>query len=43
MEKALLDASEGGKLPIVIDTSPCLSQVCVTGGEEGGWGRGEGE
>ncbi|KAL6754380.1 glycolate dehydrogenase [Haematococcus lacustris] len=27
LEQALLEASQGGKLPIVIDTSPCLSQV----------------
>jgi hypothetical protein len=27
MEQALLAASENGKYPIVIDTSPCLSQV----------------
>ncbi|GAX77289.1 hypothetical protein CEUSTIGMA_g4735.t1 [Chlamydomonas eustigma] len=27
LEKELLEASEGGKLPIVVDTSPCLSQV----------------
>ena len=27
LEKALLEASEGGKLPIVMDTSPCLSQL----------------
>lgn len=27
LEQELLTASEGGKLPIVIDTSPCLSQV----------------
>lgn len=36
------EASEGGKLPIVIDTPPCLSQVCVKGGEEGGLGMGRG-
>jgi hypothetical protein len=29
MEQALLAASENGKYPIVIDTSPCLSQVRV--------------
>lgn len=29
LQKALLEASEDGKLPIVVDTSPCLSQVCV--------------
>lgn len=29
LEAALMEASQGGKLPIVIDTSPCLSQVCV--------------
>lgn len=27
LEKALLAASENGKLPIVCDTSPCLSQI----------------
>ncbi|KAF8056389.1 glcD [Scenedesmus sp. PABB004] len=27
LEAALLSASEGGKLPIVCDTSPCLSQI----------------
>lgn len=27
LEKALLEASQGGKIPIVMDTSPCLSQV----------------
>uniref|UniRef100_A0A061R4J9 D-lactate dehydrogenase (cytochrome) n=3 Tax=Tetraselmis sp. GSL018 TaxID=582737 RepID=A0A061R4J9_9CHLO len=27
MEKAILEASENGKYPVVIDTSPCLSQV----------------
>ena len=27
LEAALLEASEGGKLPIVCDTSPCLSQI----------------
>jgi D-lactate dehydrogenase len=27
LEQALLKASEGGKLPIVCDTSPCLSQI----------------
>eukprot|EP00878_Enallax_costatus_P030653 GHUV01033423.1.p3 GENE.GHUV01033423.1~~GHUV01033423.1.p3 ORF type:complete len:105 (-),score=31.59 GHUV01033423.1:821-1135(-) len=27
LEQALLEASENGKLPIVCDTSPCLSQV----------------
>jgi len=27
LEAALLKASEGGKLPIVCDTSPCLSQI----------------
>lgn len=27
LEKSLLDASEGGKLPIVCDTSPCLMQI----------------
>jgi hypothetical protein len=27
LEKSLLDASEGGKLPIVCDTSPCLFQI----------------
>jgi len=31
LQKALLDASEDGKLPIVVDTSPCLSQVCGCG------------
>lgn len=29
MEQALLEASQNGKIPIVIDTSPCLSQVCL--------------
>lgn len=27
MEEAILEASENGKLPVVIDTSPCLAQV----------------
>lgn len=27
MEHALLEASEGGKWPIVVDTSPCLAQI----------------
>lgn len=27
LEAALLEASEGGKIPIVCDTSPCLSQI----------------
>ena len=27
LEESLLKASEGGKLPVVIDTSPCLMQV----------------
>ena len=27
LEAALLKASEGGKYPIVVDTSPCLSQI----------------
>mmetsp|Transcript_14411 Transcript_14411/g.39044 ORF Transcript_14411/g.39044 Transcript_14411/m.39044 type:complete len:1096 (-) Transcript_14411:437-3724(-) len=27
LQKALLSASEDGKLPIVVDTSPCLSQI----------------
>lgn len=27
LEEALLEASQGGKLPIVCDTSPCLSQI----------------
>ena len=27
LEAALLKASEGGKLPIVCDTSPCLAQI----------------
>ena len=27
LEAALLKASEGGKLPIVVDTSPCLAQI----------------
>ena len=27
LERALMVASEGGKLPIVVDTSPCLSQI----------------
>lgn len=27
LEEALMIASEGGKLPIVVDTSPCLSQI----------------
>lgn len=27
LEAALLEASQGGKIPIVVDTSPCLSQV----------------
>lgn len=27
LEAALAKASEGGKLPIVCDTSPCLSQI----------------
>lgn len=29
LQKSLLSASEDGKLPIVVDTSPCLSQVCA--------------
>ena len=27
MEESLLEASQGGKLPIVVDTSPCLAQI----------------
>ncbi|KAF6262291.1 FAD linked oxidase [Scenedesmus sp. NREL 46B-D3] len=27
LEEALLEASQGGKIPIVCDTSPCLSQI----------------
>lgn len=27
MEQALLEASEGGKYPVVVDTSPCLMQI----------------
>uniref|UniRef100_A0A7S0X8B5 D-lactate dehydrogenase (cytochrome) n=1 Tax=Mantoniella antarctica TaxID=81844 RepID=A0A7S0X8B5_9CHLO len=27
LEEALMIASEGGKLPIVVDTSPCLAQI----------------
>ena len=27
LEAALMEASEGGKLPIVVDTSPCLAQI----------------
>ena len=27
LEDSLLEASEGGKLPIVIDTSPCLATI----------------
>lgn len=27
LEEAMLEASDGGKLPIVVDTSPCLSQI----------------
>eukprot|EP00775_Hariotina_reticulata_P006936 gene6936-7154_t len=27
LEQALMEASEGGKLPIVCDTSPCLAQI----------------
>lgn len=27
LEAALMEASEGGKLPIVVDTSPCLGQI----------------
>lgn len=27
LEAAILEASEGGKLPVVLDTSPCLAQV----------------
>jgi hypothetical protein len=27
LEAALMEASEGGKIPIVCDTSPCLSQI----------------
>ncbi len=27
LEAALMKASEGGKLPIVVDTSPCLAQI----------------
>jgi D-lactate dehydrogenase len=27
LEAALLEASQGGKIPIVCDTSPCLSQI----------------
>ncbi len=30
LEAALMEASEGGKIPIVCDTSPCLSQVGAT-------------
>lgn len=27
LEKSLMEASEGGKIPIVVDTSPCLGQI----------------
>lgn len=27
LEKALVEASQGGKLPVVVDTSPCLAQI----------------
>jgi D-lactate dehydrogenase len=27
LEASLLKASQGGKLPIVVDTSPCLAQL----------------
>lgn len=27
LEAALLKASEGGRIPIVCDTSPCLGQI----------------
>eukprot|EP01025_Chloroclados_australasicus_P005936 TRINITY_DN1193_c0_g1_i4.p1 TRINITY_DN1193_c0_g1~~TRINITY_DN1193_c0_g1_i4.p1 ORF type:complete len:1085 (-),score=158.95 TRINITY_DN1193_c0_g1_i4:277-3531(-) len=27
LEKALMEASDGGKIPIVVDTSPCLGQI----------------
>jgi len=27
LEAALMEASEGGKIPIVVDTSPCLAQI----------------
>jgi D-lactate dehydrogenase len=27
LEASLLEASEGGKLPIICDTSPCLAQI----------------
>eukprot|EP01025_Chloroclados_australasicus_P065931 TRINITY_DN900_c0_g2_i1.p1 TRINITY_DN900_c0_g2~~TRINITY_DN900_c0_g2_i1.p1 ORF type:complete len:1084 (-),score=148.29 TRINITY_DN900_c0_g2_i1:617-3868(-) len=27
LESALMEASEGGKIPIVVDTSPCLGQI----------------
>lgn len=27
LEKALVKASQGGKIPIVMDTSPCLAQM----------------
>ena len=26
LEKAIMRASEGGKIPVIMDTSPCLSQ-----------------
>lgn len=32
LEAALLKASDNGKIPIVCDTSPCLSQVRSRGG-----------
>ena len=27
LEQSLMEASEGGKIPIVCDTSPCLAQI----------------
>lgn len=27
LEAAIFEASEGGKLPVVVDTSPCLMQI----------------
>lgn len=27
LEASLLEASEGGKIPIICDTSPCLAQI----------------
>lgn len=35
LEAALLKASDNGKIPIVIDTSPCLAQVSERAGSFG--------